>query len=145
MKKKGKKFSDSFMRQLIVQLFQGLAFAHAKTILHRDMKPENILIMANWDLKLGDWGTAVQEIDVSKLDIETIEKTAKAGSGEGTPIYTAPEIIKINRYIYDMKLFNAKAARIGQEVQEVLTELYDTRKNRIPESEQIQVIEEVLL
>ena len=59
MKKKDKKFSEPFMRQLIVQLFQGLAFAHARGILHRDIKLANILIMANGNLKIADWGIAV--------------------------------------------------------------------------------------
>ena len=65
MKKKGLKFSESYIRQLIVQLFEGLAFAHARGILHRDIKAANILIKANGDMKIGDWGIAVQNIDVS--------------------------------------------------------------------------------
>ena len=110
-----------------MQLLEGLAYAHARAILHRDIKAANILIMANGDLKIADWGLGVQNIDVSKLDINEIIKTAKAGSGEGTSIFMAPEIAKINRYIYDMNLKNAIAARKGEKVQEIITELYDTR------------------
>ena len=127
--------TESRLKQIAKGIASGLSYLHLNHIIHRDIKPENVLLMANWDLKIGDWGIAVQEIDVSKLDIDTIEKTAKAGSGEGTPIYMAPEIAKINRYIYDMKLFNAKAARIGQEVKEILIELHNCLKNSIPGSE----------
>ena len=71
--------------------------------------------MSNGDLKIGDWGIAVEGIDASKLDFEAIEKSAaQAGtSGAGTPYYMAPENCKIGEYICKMKLENAKAEKLG--------------------------------
>ncbi|KAI8819690.1 kinase-like domain-containing protein [Fimicolochytrium jonesii] len=40
------------------QLIQGIAFCHDNRVLHRDLKPQNLLINQNKDLKLGDFGLA---------------------------------------------------------------------------------------
>ena len=40
------------------QLLEGLAFCHANKILHRDLKPQNLLINKKGQLKLGDFGLA---------------------------------------------------------------------------------------
>ena len=44
----------SFMQQLL----QGIAFCHDNRVLHRDLKPQNLLINSKGQLKLGDFGLA---------------------------------------------------------------------------------------
>jgi len=40
------------------QLLRGLAFCHGHNVLHRDLKPQNLLINKNGELKLADFGLA---------------------------------------------------------------------------------------
>ncbi|KAG0177611.1 cyclin-dependent serine/threonine protein kinase [Apophysomyces sp. BC1034] len=61
-----KKFLDSYggdidiltIKQLMYQLLKGIAFCHAHRVLHRDLKPQNLLINKKAELKLGDFGLA---------------------------------------------------------------------------------------
>ncbi|OBZ86218.1 Cyclin-dependent kinase 5 [Choanephora cucurbitarum] len=55
-----KKFLDSYggdidvltVKQLMYQLLKGIAFCHAHRVLHRDLKPQNLLINKKGELKL---------------------------------------------------------------------------------------------
>ncbi|CAH8449388.1 unnamed protein product [Dicrocoelium dendriticum] len=46
------------VRLFLYQLLRGLAYCHDRHILHRDLKPQNLLISATGELKLADFGLA---------------------------------------------------------------------------------------
>ncbi|KAL1227508.1 Cyclin-dependent-like kinase [Trichinella pseudospiralis] len=61
-----KKYFDSLnneidpqmVKSLMYQLLRGLAFCHSKKVLHRDLKPQNLLLSRSMELKLADFGLA---------------------------------------------------------------------------------------
>ncbi|KAL7721589.1 Cyclin-dependent kinase 2 [Entamoeba marina] len=53
-----KRFNLSDIKSIVYQILQGLAFCHYHQILHRDIKPQNILINKSGTVKLGDFGLA---------------------------------------------------------------------------------------
>jgi hypothetical protein len=73
---------------LVCQLLHGLAAVHAAGIVHRDVKPENVLLSGQGDLKLTDFG-------VSRLSYGA--SLTKMTSLIGTPEYMAPELAEHDR------------------------------------------------
>ncbi|XP_031796096.1 cyclin-dependent-like kinase 5 [Sarcophilus harrisii] len=61
-----KKYFDScngdldpeIVKSFLFQLLKGLGFCHSRNVLHRDLKPQNLLINRNGELKLADFGLA---------------------------------------------------------------------------------------
>jgi serine/threonine-protein kinase len=66
---------------VIIQVLSALGFAHENGIVHRDVKPSNIMILKSGGVKVADFGIA--RIDASEFTI--------VGDLLGTPAYMAPE------------------------------------------------------
>jgi eukaryotic-like serine/threonine-protein kinase len=74
--------------QLFLDICRTVQFAHARLVLHRDLKPGNILVTADGHSKLLDFGIAKLLVDD---DSEAPQRTATAG-GFVSAHYSAPEM-----------------------------------------------------
>ena len=83
----GKVFAEDEALDIIIQVANALAHAHACSLIHRDVKPKNIMITANGTVKLADMGLARETTDIEAAQSE-------AGKAYGTPYYIAPEQIR---------------------------------------------------
>eukprot|EP00760_Papus_ankaliazontas_P000013 PhM_4_TR10009/c1_g1_i3/m.90310 len=70
------------VQRYTTDVLSGLAFLHANGIIHRDVKPHNVLLAVDGTAKLSDFGAAVHQ---SKIKGNTVV---------GTPQYIAPEQAK---------------------------------------------------
>jgi eukaryotic-like serine/threonine-protein kinase len=77
--------------ELVIGLADGLATAHEAGILHRDVKPENVLITKTGYAKLADFGLAKLRESPSLLANAPTETRTRLGAIVGTVAYMSPE------------------------------------------------------
>ncbi len=65
MQPKEKKLPEATIKSIIKQILQGISYCHSRKVLHRDMKPQNILIDLDGisfnnlgNVKIADFGLA---------------------------------------------------------------------------------------
>ena len=57
-------------RSLMQQLIKGVEYLHSHSIIHRDVKPANLLINKRGELKIADFGLA-RVMDLPEMELET--------------------------------------------------------------------------
>ncbi|XP_035522787.1 serine/threonine-protein kinase 36 [Morone saxatilis] len=84
------------VREIACQLVSALYYLHSHRILHRDMKPQNILLGKSGVVKLCDFGFA-RAMSVSTLVLTSIK---------GTPLYMSPELVGEKPYDHTADLWS---------------------------------------
>jgi serine/threonine protein kinase/Flp pilus assembly protein TadD len=81
-------FSEKESLKIVLAIAKALNYAHQHKMIHRDIKPDNIMLTSTLEVKLLDFGLA-----------KKIEKTDLTQSGVtlGTPYYISPEQISTHR------------------------------------------------
>lgn len=105
-------FPVSRRMEIIADCCQAIAYAHARGVIHRDVKPENIWVGNFGEVILLDWGASKvwghpddnEPIGYSSLAMRAGDKkqlNTLTGGGQrlGTPLYMSPEQVSGNRSI----------------------------------------------
>ena len=99
---------------LVLQVLDALSAAHAKGIVHRDMKPANVFVTEHDFVKLLDFG-------ISKMHGDTGSGLTMTGVAMGTPSYMAPE-----------QFFDARSVDARADLYSVAAMLYELLSGRLP-------------
>jgi serine/threonine-protein kinase len=83
----GRNFSENEALDITIQIADALAHAHKRGLIHRDVKPKNIILTPGGVAKLTDLGLARDLDDKDAAETE-------AGKAYGTPYYISPEQIR---------------------------------------------------
>lgn len=84
------------IRKVAQQLVRALHYIHSNRITHRDLKPQNILMTSEGNIKLCDFGFARY----------MSYKTEVLTSLKGTPLYMAPEVVQEQPYTHTADLWS---------------------------------------
>ena len=88
--KRGQRFTDEELKKWWNQLVSALNYTHSKGIIHRDIKPGNIFVDGQGDIKLLDFGIAKVKESIS---------STQTGQKIGTLMYMSPEQVKDSKHI----------------------------------------------
>lgn len=89
LQKHRKIVSPNECRYFISQILEGVKYIHAKEIIHRDLKSENIMFNERMQLKIGDFGLSVHKNDTR------LQSTSICG----TKFYIAPEVVNHEGFV----------------------------------------------
>ena len=152
---------------------QALAYAHARGVIHRDVKPENIWLGNFGEVYLLDWGTAkvwgsmddqtVTRYDATKLkeaEEQQLQTLTGGGQRPGTPLYMSPEQIQGTRSIDERSdIFNVgvclyellaikepfRGSSIDHTFRNIIHGEVDPPSKRAPEQDIPQAADEVVM
>ena len=86
------KLTEPMSRDYFQQMLVGMNYVHSQNVVHRDLKPDNILIERSGIVKITDFGLS----NVQKTDADGgIQKGFSLKTCCGTPYYVAPEVIQL--------------------------------------------------
>ncbi|GAB1220071.1 hypothetical protein ENUP19_0047G0130 [Entamoeba nuttalli] len=101
-KKENKELNCKIKLKIFLDAAKGIQYLHQNSILHRDIKPDNILILSldndiSINAKLTDFG--------SSRNVNSLLKNITFTKGIGTPAFMAPEILNKDHYNFPADIF----------------------------------------
>lgn len=85
--RKKKRLDENVAKLVLRKVLEGLSHCHSRRVLHRDVKLDNILLNADGELKICDFGVS-----------RTVREGEVMAEQSGTPAYIAPEIVRGKGY-----------------------------------------------
>ena len=134
-------------RALVIarQLLEGLAHAHTNGLIHRDLKPDNVMLvdMGGWErAKIVDWGLVKLIGDAEAL--MGGDKLTRTGLVQGTPRYMAPEQAlgrlvdgRVDLYALGLILFEMLTGRVPFEHDDPVTMMRMQVKQPAPRLDEV--------
>ena len=92
---KGRPLKEKYAQKFAIQLSNAMKYLIKRNIIHRDIKPQNILVFNKNTIKLTDFGFA-----------RYFDKTTLVETLCGSPLYMSPEIIKYKKYSHKADLWS---------------------------------------
>jgi serine/threonine protein kinase len=137
LERQGKLPEEEAVR-VIVQIAEGLDLAHQQGLIHRDVKPDNIMIDRDGQAKLLDLGLA--KVADSRADL------TRAGQGLGTPDFMAPEqfrharnaSVRCDIYSLGATLYMMVTGRYPFDEDDPLKTMLRKLKNELPAPRQLE-------
>ena len=77
-------FDSKKAAAIMLEVAEALAYAHEKSTIHRDIKPDNIMMTSDGHAKVADLGLA-------RVSEQGLTQLTGTGTAMGTPLYMAPE------------------------------------------------------
>lgn len=76
-------YDNTVRQKILIGIARGMMHLHKNNLVHRDIKPDNIMLDGNFNPLVADFGLA-----------RTSEKKVGMTEGAGSPYYTAPEVLE---------------------------------------------------
>jgi serine/threonine-protein kinase len=91
---RGPQRGDELLRHLeiLTHVCHAIEFAHSRSVLHRDLKPDNVMVGRFGEVYVLDWGLALS-LDDTESSARGLPPAANVRQLAGTPGYMAPEMV----------------------------------------------------
>ncbi|GAB2294591.1 CBL-interacting serine/threonine-protein kinase 7 [Dionaea muscipula] len=90
-RRQGHRFPEPYARRLFHQLVSALQYCHQNGVAHRDMKPQNVLLDVDGNVKISDFG-------LSAVVVQHQGGLLHLHTACGTPAFAAPEVVSRRGY-----------------------------------------------
>ena len=104
----------------IFRCAKALDYAHRESVVHRDIKPRNILVTEDNEVKLGDFSIAL-------TTLQDVTESTQIHGYVGSPLYMSPEQIRMENVTHQTDLFS-----LGMVTFEMLTGQHPFQADSLP-------------